>query len=63
MNLKSLAFKNNEQIPTRYTCDGEKIHPPLEISNPPKHVEEELGAPPPKAQQTPPPEPGYIEEE
>ena len=38
MNLTSPAFGRNEQIPSRYTCDGENIHPPLAISEPPKRV-------------------------
>jgi len=32
MKLTSPAFKNNEKIPAQYTCDGENINPPLEIS-------------------------------
>lgn len=35
MELTSPAFKNNEQIPTRYTCDGAGGRPPLEISGAP----------------------------
>src|SRR3989338_3779623 len=38
MHLTSSAFENDKQIPTRYTCDGENIHPPLEIFDPPKRV-------------------------
>lgn len=38
MNLSSTVFNNNEQIPTRYACDGENIHPPLEISESPHGV-------------------------
>ena len=33
--LKSSAFKNNETIPAKYTCDGENVNPLLEIKNPP----------------------------
>jgi len=33
--LKSSAFKNNEVIPTPYTCDGKNIIPPLEMENVP----------------------------
>lgn len=29
LTLKSTAFENGEQIPTRYTCKGEDISPPL----------------------------------
>jgi Raf kinase inhibitor-like YbhB/YbcL family protein len=35
MQLKSTAFTHNELIPSRYTCDGEDISPPLSWSNPP----------------------------
>src|SRR3989304_4714918 len=28
-SLTSEAFKNGETIPTRYTCDGENVSPPL----------------------------------
>ena len=37
MNLTSPIFKNNQSIPPKYTCDGENISPPLEITGvPPK---------------------------
>lgn len=29
MNLSSSAFRANQSIPARYTCDGEDISPPL----------------------------------
>jgi Raf kinase inhibitor-like YbhB/YbcL family protein len=35
MILTSSAFKNGEQIPTKYSCDGEKISPPLTWTNAP----------------------------
>jgi len=35
MELTSKAFKNNEDIPSKYTCDGENISPPLSISSAP----------------------------
>lgn len=35
MFLKSV-FKNNENIPKKYTCDGENVSPPLEISGVPE---------------------------
>ncbi|MDE1925183.1 MAG: YbhB/YbcL family Raf kinase inhibitor-like protein [Patescibacteria group bacterium] len=38
MQLTSPAFENDGQIPTRYTCDGEGIRPPLEISGTPPHT-------------------------
>lgn len=31
--MKSPEFKVNEEIPKKYTCDGENVNPPLEISN------------------------------
>ncbi len=36
MKLTSPAFRHNETIPSKYTCDGENINPPLEISGVPK---------------------------
>jgi Raf kinase inhibitor-like YbhB/YbcL family protein len=33
--LKSPAFHDQEQIPTKYTADGENLSPPLEWSDPP----------------------------
>lgn len=33
MNIISSAFKNNELIPKRYTCDGDGISPPLLIDD------------------------------
>jgi Raf kinase inhibitor-like YbhB/YbcL family protein len=33
MKLKSPAFENNNNIPKRFTCDGEGVNPPLEIEN------------------------------
>lgn len=35
MKLESSAFKNNKMIPAKYTCDGERINPPLSISGVP----------------------------
>lgn len=37
--LTSTAFSQGERIPTRYTCDGENISPPLEIRNLPRYTE------------------------
>lgn len=31
--IASPAFKQNEHIPVRYTCDGEDVSPPLELGN------------------------------
>lgn len=36
--LKSSAFRNNEPIPGRYTCDGEDVNPLLEIKNAPENA-------------------------
>ena len=37
MKLSSSAFEEGEIIPSVYTCEGENINPPLEITNvPPK---------------------------
>jgi Raf kinase inhibitor-like YbhB/YbcL family protein len=35
MHLTSTAFKNGEQIPSLYTCDGKNINPPLSIAGVP----------------------------
>lgn len=32
MHLTSPAFKHNEQIPAKYTCDGADVNPPFEIT-------------------------------
>ena len=32
----STAFNNEERIPTKYTCDGQDISPPLQWSDPPQ---------------------------
>lgn len=36
MKITSPVFKNNENIPAKYTCDGENVNPPLEISEVPE---------------------------
>lgn len=36
MKIKSSAFVNNDNIPSKYTCDGEDINPPLQFSNVPE---------------------------
>lgn len=34
--LTSPAFQDNETIPTQYTCDGENVSPPLQVSGIPE---------------------------
>jgi hypothetical protein len=36
MELKSISFNHNEDIPQKYTCDGENINPALLISKAPE---------------------------
>ena len=36
LNISSIAFKADEMIPSKYTCDGVNINPPLDI----KHIPE-----------------------
>lgn len=38
MKIESPAFKNNELIPPKYTCDGKNINPPLSISETPQNA-------------------------
>jgi Raf kinase inhibitor-like YbhB/YbcL family protein len=38
MEITSKAFALNEAIPVRYTCQGEKINPPLAVSGVPQGV-------------------------
>lgn len=33
LTIASLAFKNSEIIPKKYTCDGEDVNPPIMIEN------------------------------
>jgi len=35
MELKSSAFQDNQDIPSKYTCDGADVSPPLIWNNPP----------------------------
>lgn len=35
MKISSTAFRHNQNIPSKYTCDGDKISPPLSISEVP----------------------------
>jgi len=36
MEIESVAFKNGELLPIKYTCDGENINPPLKFKNIPE---------------------------
>ncbi len=38
MKITSPAFKNNSQIPAKYSCDGRNINPEFDISDLPKGV-------------------------
>ncbi|MFW9924493.1 MAG: YbhB/YbcL family Raf kinase inhibitor-like protein [Candidatus Thorarchaeota archaeon] len=38
LTLSSPAFKHNSSMPKKYTCQGENINPPLEISGVPKEA-------------------------
>jgi len=38
MKITSPAFNHNENIPSKYTCDGENISPPLEFSDIPENT-------------------------
>ena len=33
LNVRSVAFSQGGHIPKKYTCEGEDVNPPLEISN------------------------------
>ena len=37
--LSSSAFDNGGTIPTRFTCDGENVSPPLSIADPPEETQ------------------------
>lgn len=39
MKITSSAFENNGLVPKKYTCDGENINPPLEISDVPENAQ------------------------
>lgn len=36
LSISSTAFKNEADVPSKYTCDGEDINPPLRISGMPE---------------------------
>ena len=38
MKLVSSVFGHNSSIPAQYTCDGENVNPPLEISDVPQNA-------------------------
>jgi len=38
LRISSSAFSNNDTIPTRYTCDGQDVAPPLEWSDIPANA-------------------------
>lgn len=38
MVISSPAFENNRDIPAKYTCDGDNVNPPLEISDVPEET-------------------------
>jgi len=39
LKLTSSAFKHEGEIPSKYTCDGENINPPFEISGIPENTQ------------------------
>ena len=38
MKIQSPVFENNQSIPSKYTCDGQNINPPLEFADIPKEA-------------------------
>jgi len=36
--VRSVAFSHNGHIPKKYSCDGDNINPPLEVSNVPSNT-------------------------
>jgi len=39
LTVKSPAFENNKSIPSKYTCDGEDVNPPLTIGGIPEKTQ------------------------
>jgi len=39
LNITSPAFENNGFVPSKYTCDGADVNPPLKIKDVPKGTE------------------------
>jgi Raf kinase inhibitor-like YbhB/YbcL family protein len=38
LRVRSVAFSHGGQIPPKYTCEGENVNPPLEISDLPENT-------------------------
>jgi len=38
LKIRSVAFSHGGHIPPRYTCEGENVNPPLEISDIPENT-------------------------
>ncbi|MFH1589525.1 MAG: YbhB/YbcL family Raf kinase inhibitor-like protein [archaeon] len=38
LQISSSAFEHNEMIPSKYTCDGENVNPPINIEGIPKET-------------------------
>lgn len=38
MQITSPVFENNQNIPSKYTCDGDGVNPPLEFKDVPKEA-------------------------
>jgi len=38
LTVSSPAFENNKLIPSKYTCDGDNVNPPLTIEDTPKET-------------------------
>lgn len=38
MQVKSSAFLSNQEVPIKYTCEGENISPPLSVSGTPENA-------------------------
>ncbi len=39
MQITSSTFENNQPIPSKYTCDGDNVNPPLKFSDIPKEAQ------------------------
>lgn len=39
MQITSPVFENNQQIPAKYSCDGDNINPPLQITETPEGIQ------------------------